>query len=256
MLALTADLKGKTALITGASGGFGEHFAKVLAQCGAKVVLAARRLQALEEVAAGIRKDGGEASCVRLDVTSVDSVRTGVADAVRQAGRIDVLINNSGVNVSKAPLDLQEADWDSVIDTNLKGAFLMSGEVGRHMRASAQGGSIINIASILGLRQGSLVAPYAVSKAALVQLTKVLALELARFQIRVNAIAPGYFLTDINRGFFDTEAGAALIRRVPQRRLGELDDLSGPVLLLASDASRFMTGSVLVVDGGHLLSTL
>jgi NAD(P)-dependent dehydrogenase (short-subunit alcohol dehydrogenase family) len=259
-LPLTADLTGQAALITGASGGFGEHFARVLAQSGATVVLAARRLEALETVAAGIRKEGGSAISVRLDVTSVDSIRSAVAEAVRQVGRIDILINNSGVNVSKAALDLDEPDWSSVIDTNLKGAFLMATEVGRHMRQTAdnsgRSGSIINIASVLGLRQAIMLAPYAISKAGLVQLTKVLALELARFRIRVNALAPGYFVTDINRSFFETEAGASLVRRIPQRRLGELDDLTGPLLLLASDASRYMTGSVLSVDGGHLVSTL
>jgi NAD(P)-dependent dehydrogenase (short-subunit alcohol dehydrogenase family) len=153
-------------------------------------------------------------------------------------------------------LEQTEADWDRVHDTNVKGAFLTSTEVARYLRDAKRPGSIINIASVLAFRQASHVTPYAASKAALVQLTKELALELARFQIRVNALAPGYLLTDINRDFFQTEPGAQLIKRIPQRRLGSEGDLDGPLLLLASDASRYMTGTTIVVDGGHLVSTL
>jgi NAD(P)-dependent dehydrogenase (short-subunit alcohol dehydrogenase family) len=153
-------------------------------------------------------------------------------------------------------LEVSEADWDAVVDTNLKGMFLMAQAVGRAMRVRGRGGSIINVASILGLRQGVGVLPYAVSKAGAIQLTKTLALELARFDIRVNALAPGYLDTELNSEYCKSESGLAMVKRIPQRRLGRLEDLDGPLLLLASDASAYMTGSVLVVDGGHLVNTL
>jgi NAD(P)-dependent dehydrogenase (short-subunit alcohol dehydrogenase family) len=153
-------------------------------------------------------------------------------------------------------LDQDEADWDRVVDTNLKGAFLMARAVGRAMRERGSGGSIVNIASILGLRQAGQVAAYAISKAGVIQMTKVMAAELARYGIRVNALAPGYFATEINAEFWATEAGKAMLRRIPQRRLGDPAELDGPLLLLASDASSYMTGSVIAVDGGHLCATL
>lgn len=251
-MALTADLTGKTALITGASSGFGAHFAKVLSGAGARVVLAARRTEPLERLAAEIAAAGGEARALVLDIRDLKSVRRVAAEA----GAVDILINNAGVGITKPVLDQGEEDWNFVLDTNLKGAFLMAQEVARGMVAVGQGGSIVNIASILGLRQGGQVSTYAISKAGLIQMTKQLALELARYNIRANALAPGYFGTEINADFFATDAGKALIKRVPMRRLGELGDLDGPLLLLASDASRFMTGAVIEVDGGHLLSSL
>ena len=250
------SLAGKTALITGASSGFGRHFAQVLSRAGAKVGLAARRVEALEEVAKQIQAAGGTAAVTRMDVTDAAAVKAGVDSLIRSLGRIDVLVNNSGTTVTKPVLEQTEQDWDAVVDVNLKGAFLVATEVGRRMRDDGEGGAIINIESILSFRQTQLIAPYAASKAGLTQLTKTLALELARFRIRVNGIAPGYFVTDINREFFQTEAGAALVKRVPQRRSGNVEDLDGPLLLLASDASRYMTGATLVVDGGHLVSTL
>lgn len=249
-------LTGKVALVTGASSGLGRHFAQVLAEAGAAVALAARRTDALETLAKALTGRGARAVPVRLDVTSAASIRDAVASVARELGGIDVLVNNSGVTINKPVLEQSEADWNHVLDTNLKGAFLMATEVGRWLRDAQRSGSIINIASILGIRQASLVAPYAVSKAGLIQLTRVMALELARYRIRVNAIAPGYVETDMNREFFATEAGAALIKRIPQRRLGTPQDFDGPLLLLASDASRYMTGEVLVVDGGHLTSSL
>ncbi|MET0391277.1 MAG: glucose 1-dehydrogenase [Polyangiales bacterium] len=256
MTQLFSDLVGKTAFITGASGGLGQRFATVLAEHGVNVAIAARRLDALSTLADQLRTPQRAALPIQLDVTDAGSIRSAVATAVRELGRIDILVNNSGVTVSKPILEQTEADWDHVLDTNLKGAFLMATEVGRHMRDSGRGGSIINIASVLALRQASHIGPYAASKAGLSQLTKQLALELARHQIRVNALAPGYLLTDINREFFGTEPGKQMIKRIPQRRLGELGDLDGPLLLLASDASRYMTGAVVPVDGGHLVSTL
>jgi NAD(P)-dependent dehydrogenase (short-subunit alcohol dehydrogenase family) len=226
-----SDLSGKVALVTGASSGLGRHFATVLSRHGVKVALGARRLDALQDVAAGIRAQGGIAAAVPLDVTS-------------------------SASIAKPLLEQTESDWDAVVEVNLKGAFLVASEVARHMRDTQRVGSIINIESILSFRQAGSIAPYAASKAGLTQLTRSMALELARFRIRVNGIAPGYFATDINREFFATEPGRAMIKRIPQRRLGELSDLEGPLLLLASDASRYMTGATLVVDGGHLCSSL
>ena len=251
-----SDLRGKVALVTGASSGLGRHFASVLAREGVKVGLGARRVDALQDVAAEIRAQGGSASVAALDVTNAASIANAVQHIERELGPIDILVNNSGTSVSKPLLEHTESDWDAVVDVNLKGAFLVATEVARHMRDAGRPGSIINIESILSFRQAGAIAPYAASKAGLTQLTRSMALELARFRIRVNGIAPGYFATDINREFFETELGRALIKRIPQRRLGDVKDLEGPLMLLASDASRYMTGATLVVDGGHLCSSL
>lgn len=250
------DLRGKVALITGASSGFGRHFAGVLARAGAHVGLAARRVDALETVAKEVHAIGGTAAVAKLDVSQEVSVASAVAEIEQALGPIDVLINNAGICITKPVLEQSEEDWDDVLDVNLKGAFLMSTRVARRMRDLKRGGSIINIQSILSFRQAGHITPYAASKAALNQLTKNMALELARYSIRVNGIAPGYFLTDISRDFFASEAGAAMLKRIPQRRLGRFEDLDGPLLLLASDASRYMTGTTVVVDGGHLCSNL
>jgi len=249
-------LQGQRVLITGASSGLGRHFACTLAKAGAAVALAARSADKLAEAAAEIRSLGALATAVTLDVTDGASVRHAVAQVEADMGPITTLVNNAGVVVSKALFEHDEQDWDRVVDTNLKGAWLVSQEVTRHMVAHGQGGAIINIASILGIRVVGGIPEYCTSKAGLIHLTKVLALELARHTIRVNAIAPGYIRTDLNRGFFESEAGQAMIRRIPQRRLGEASDLDGALLLLASDASRYMTGAVITVDGGHLLSAL
>lgn len=246
------ELKGKVALVTGASSGLGAGFAATLATAGATVVLAARRQDKLEEIASRIGAGRQQIATVALDIRSAASI----ADALAQCPPIDILVNNAGVVSSGAALDQTEEDWDAVIDTNLKGMFLMAQATMRRMRDDKRGGSIINIASILGLRQAGAVLPYAVSKAGVIQMTKTFALEVARHNIRVNAIAPGYIATDLNREFFESPAGQDMIRRIPQRRLGNQEDLDGPLLLLASDHSRYMTGSVITVDGGHLLSTL
>lgn len=249
-------LDGQKILVTGASSGLGRHFALTLARAGAAVALAARSADKLAEAAAEIGRLGSRAISVPLDVTDASSVREAVARAEAELGGLTTLVNNAGVVVSKPLFEHDENDWDRVMDTNLKGAWLVAQEVARRMVAHAQGGCIINIASILGLRAVGGVPEYSASKAGLIHLTKVMALELARHNIRVNAIAPGYIRTDLNRGFFESEAGQAMVRRIPQRRLGEPGDLEGALLLLASDASRYMTGAIIPVDGGHLLSTL
>jgi NAD(P)-dependent dehydrogenase (short-subunit alcohol dehydrogenase family) len=251
-----ADLKGRVAFVTGASSGLGRHFATTLARAGMRVAIGARRLEALEELAVALRAEGADVRAMHLDVSDAQSVRTAIAEARAALGPIDVLVNNSGTTIAKPALEHSEADWDRVVDTNLRGAFLVATETARQMRDEAVAGSIINIASILGLRQAGQVVAYAASKAGLVQMTKVLALELARFSIRVNAIAPGYIETDLNRAFWATAAGQALIKRIPQRRLGRMADLDGILLLLASTVSAYMTGTVIPVDGGHLTSTL
>ncbi|MBP2313936.1 SDR family NAD(P)-dependent oxidoreductase [Azospirillum soli] len=253
---MIVDLSGRTALVTGASSGLGRHFATVLAGAGARVALAARRRDSLDGVVAEIAASGGQAVAVPMDVTDVASVRDGVREAAGVLNGLDILVNNAGTTVSKAALEHTEADWDGVVDTNLKGAFLVAQEAARVMKDGGKGGSIVNIASILGLRVAGHVAAYAASKAGLVQLTQALALEWARFGIRVNALAPGYMETDLNRDFLATDAGQALIKRVPQRRLGKLPDLDGPLLLLCSDAAAYMTGAIVPVDGGHLVNTL
>ncbi|CAO3421058.1 SDR family NAD(P)-dependent oxidoreductase [Azospirillum argentinense] len=253
---MTLSLTNRTALVTGASAGLGRHFAGVLAVAGARVALAARRRESLDAAVAEIEAAGGQAIAVPLDVTDAASVRTGVREAAGALGGLDILVNNAGATVAKPALDYAEEEWDRVIDTNLKGAFLTAQETARVMREQGRGGSIVNIASILGLRVAGHVVAYTASKAGLVQMTQALALEWARYGIRVNALAPGYMETDLNRDFLATDAGQALIRRVPQRRLGRLSDLDGPLLLLCSDASAYMTGAVVPVDGGHLVSTL
>lgn len=250
------DLAGKTALVTGASSGLGRHFAQVLAQAGAKVVLAARRMDELEKLAGEIAAAGGQAVAVRLDVTDAAAVRAALDAGEARLGGVDILINNSGIAQGVPVLDQTEEDWDRVLDTNLKGAFLVATETARRMRDAKRAGSIVNIASILGLRQSGQVTAYATSKAGLIQMTKSMALELARYNIRVNALAPGYINTEMNRDFMDTPVGEALVKRIPQRRIGRPEDLDGALLLLASDASRYMTGAVIAVDGGHLVSSL
>lgn len=252
----TGDLSGKVALVTGASAGLGARFAQVLAQAGATVALGARRTDRLAALAAQLVRAGARAHAVALDVTQRDSIDAALREIEGVAGPVDILVNNSGVAIDKPVLDTEEADWDHVLDTNLKGAFLASRAVARRLRDIGRPGSIVNIASILGLRQGHSLTSYAVSKAGLVQLTKQMALELARYRIRVNAIAPGYIRTDMNREFFDSGQGDAMLKRIPQRRLGEPAELDAPLLLLAGEAGSFMTGAVIAVDGGHLVSSL
>ena len=248
------DLAGKVALVTGASGGLGCHFARTLADAGARVALAARRKEPLEANVASIGAD--RAIAVALDVTDPASVDRALAEVAEQLGPATIVVNNSGVTATRSALDLVPDEWDRIMDTNLKGAWLVARAAARHLIDAKLPGTIVNIASILGFRVAGHVSAYTASKAALVQLTRALALEWARYRIRVNAIAPGYVETDLNRDFFASDAGKAMVARIPQRRLGQLEDLDGPLLLLASDASAYMTGSAIVVDGGHLHSTL
>ncbi len=245
------DLTGKNILVTGASSGLGRHFARTLASAGARVGIAARRTDKLEELEAEIEAFGGRALPIALDVRDGASVRAAVGCAETELGPIHVLVNNAGVADSKPALDMSEDDWDRVVGTNLTGAWLVAQEAARHMVRLGHGGSIVNIASILGLGGTGQVASYCAAKAGLINLTRALAAELARHEVRVNALAPGYVKTDINRAFLESEAGEALLKRIPQRRFVELGDLDGPLLLLASDASRAMTGAVIAVDGGQ-----
>ena len=247
------SLAGRTALVTGASSGLGRRFAEVLARAGASVALAARRKDQLDRAADEISKNGGRAVAVTMDVRDVQSVAAGFAAAEAALGTVTVLINNAGVAGSGPSLETTENDWDKVMDVNLKGAFFVATEAARRMVAAKKAGAIVNIASIAGMLAAGGIVPYAVSKAGIDHLTRNLAQEWARHGIRVNAIAPGYFTTDLNREFLASPAGEAIQKRIPLRRFGEEGDLDGALLLLASDAGRFMTGSSVVVDGGQLV---
>ena len=256
---MTADrfsLAGRVALVTGASSGLGRHFAHTLAQAGASVVVAARRADKLAGVVVDLQALGGQARAQAMDVSDAASVRAAF-DALAAQGLVaDIVVNNAGIAVSRPLLEQTEADWDGVVDTNLKGAWLVAQEAARRLVAAGLPGSIVNIASITGERVAGGVAPYCASKAGLIQLTRAMALELARMRIRVNALAPGYVVTELNQDFLSSSAGERLRARIPQQRFGRPDDLDGPLLLLASAAGAFITGSVLAVDGGHLVSSL
>lgn len=250
------SIEGKVALVTGASSGLGAHFSRVLASAGATVIAAARRADKLAELVEKIQAEGGSASAIALDVTDPASVSSGLAEVESRHGGIDVLVNNAGVGASKYSLKTTEEDWDYIMETNLKGSWRVAHSAAAQAVESGRALSIINIASILGVRVGFGESTYAVSKAGVVQLTKALALELARKNIRVNAICPGYFATEMNSDYLHSEAGQAFLSKTPSGRMGNLPELSGPLVLLASDASSFMNGAVIPVDGGHLVSSL
>jgi NAD(P)-dependent dehydrogenase (short-subunit alcohol dehydrogenase family) len=251
------DLSGRRALVTGASSGLGRHFALTLARAGAHVALAARRADKLADAVRAIEDAGGTAIAVSMDVMDRASVIAALDEAsARLGGAIEILVNNAGVSGTKRPFDYTDADWDWVVGTNLKGAWTVAQEAGRRMAAAKLRGSIINITSILGTRVTHLLTPYVAAKAGLKNLTQALALELARHDIRVNSIAPGYFITEINEDHLQGEQGDKLRNRIPTRRFGEYQNLEGPLLLLASDAGAHMTGTEIVVDGGHLVSAL
>ena len=249
-------LTGKIALVTGASSGLGRHFALTLARAGASVAVAARREDKVAAVVSEIVEQGGEALAVSMDVSNRESVADAFETMQKNSGLVSILVNNAGIAGQEMAIELSEEVFDDVINTNLKGVWNVAQEGANRMVAAGQPGSIINIASILGIRVAKGVLPYAISKAGVIQMTKALALEWARFNIRVNAIAPGYVATDLNREFLESDGGKETISRIPQRRTGEMADLEGPLLLLASDAGAYMTGAVIPVDGGHVVNSV
>ncbi len=247
------SLDGKVALVTGASGGLGARFARALAGAGACVALAARRVDRLAALAAEIEGAGGRALAVELDVTDEDAV-SGAFDAAESAlGPVDILVNNAGIARMGLVADMAVEDWDAVIEVNLRAVFIVARVASRRMIARGAGGAIVNIASVLGERVTKGGAAYSASKAGVIQLTRTMALELARHDVRVNAIAPGYFLTGMNEGFFETEAGEKMIGGVPMRRVADPKELDAVLLTLAGPGGSYATGSVVVVDGGHSL---
>jgi NAD(P)-dependent dehydrogenase (short-subunit alcohol dehydrogenase family) len=251
------SLQDKVVLVTGASSGLGAHFAQLVSAAGAKVVIAARRVERLQALAEQMRGQGGEVIAVALDVTARASVEAAFDLAQQTFGVVDVVINNAGVGGAVKALEVTEQDWSTMISTNLDGVWRVAQCAAQRMAKEGKGGSIINIASILGERVGTGLSHYCAAKAGVLQLTKALALEFARYDIRVNAIAPGYFQTEMNDSYFTSEKGQAYIKAaVPMRKLGQLEQLDGPLLLLASAAGSFMTGATLAVDGGHLVSSL
>ncbi|MBP7966211.1 MAG: SDR family oxidoreductase [Burkholderiaceae bacterium] len=257
-MAYSIDLSGRVAFITGASGGLGAQFARTLAAAGAGVVLASRRLEKLKELRAEIEGAGGDAHVIELDVTDNDSIKSAVAHAETEMGSIDILVNNSGVSTTQRIQDVAEDDYDFVFNTNVRGAFFVAQEVGKRMLARSRGaapgsftgGRIINIASMAGLKVLPQIGVYCMSKAAVVQMTKAMALEWGRFGINVNAICPGYIDTEINHHHWQTEQGQKLIQMLPRKRVGQPQDLDGLVLMLASEQSHFINGAVIAADDG------
>jgi NAD(P)-dependent dehydrogenase (short-subunit alcohol dehydrogenase family) len=248
------SLEGRVAFVTGASSGIGAHFAQTLANAGAKVAIGARREAKLVALAEQIQKSGGRALPVVMDVTDAASIDHAISEVETELGPIGIVVNNAGIVMTAPALDLSPVDWNAVIDTDLKGAWLVAQSAARHMVKLGHGGSIINIGSILGLQAVGQVPAYSAAKAALHQLTRVLAVEWARHGIRVNALAPGYIRSDLNSEFLDSSAGAAILKRNPLRRAGEATELDGALLLLASDAGSYINGAVLVIDGGHSIA--
>lgn len=257
-MAYSLDLSGRVALITGASGGLGEQFAKTLARAGAAVVLASRRTDRLMALRAHIEAAGGDAHVVAMDVTDTASIKAAVAHAETEVGAIDILVNNSGVSTTQRLQDVTEEDYDFVFDTNTKGAFFVAQEVGRRMLARANGaapgtyvgGRIVNIASMAGLKVLPQIGVYCMSKAAVVQMTKAMAIEWGRFGINVNAICPGYIDTELNHHHWQTEQGQKLISMLPRKRIGSPADLDALLVMLCSSESHFVNGAVIAADDG------
>jgi len=257
-MAYSIDLSGRVALVTGASSGLGAQFARTLSAAGAAVVLASRRVDKLKQLRAQIDGEGGDAHVIELDVTDHDSIKSAVAHAETEVGSIDILVNNSGVSTTQRLQDVTEADYDFMFDTNTKGAFFMAQEVGKRMLARSQGqapgsftgGRIINVASAAGLRVLPKIGVYAMSKAAIIQMTKAMALEWGRFGINVNAICPGYIDTEINHHHWQTDAGQKLMQMLPRKRVGQPQDLDALLVMLCSDQSHFINGAVISADDG------
>ncbi len=254
-MGIEVNFNGKVALVTGASSGLGARFAKILAEAGAQVVLAARRVERLKELRAEIESNGGAAHLVAMDVTDYASIKSAIAHAETEAGPIDILINNSGVSSTQRLVDVTPEDYRQVMDTNLQGAFFVAQEAAKRMILRAKGDPtrqhrIINIASVAGLRVLSQIGVYCMSKAGVVQMTKAMALEWGRHGINVNAICPGYIETEINREYFQSEGGQKLIDMLPRKRIGHPEDLDGLLLLLSADESRFINGAIITADDG------
>lgn len=250
------DITGRVALVTGAGSGLGRSFAVTLADAGATVVVAGRRADRLDGTVELVRQRGGAAEAQVLDVTDPAAVADVFGQVEAGAGGVDIVVNNAGIAREGLLTDTGEDDWNDVIETNLTAVHRVAAEAARRLRDRGAPGSIINISSILGQRVSAGLGSYIAAKSAVIQLTKAQALEWARFGIRANAIAPGYFDTEMNAGYFDSPAGQAMIRTIPMRRIGADGELAGALLLLASDASSYMTGAVVTVDGGHLCSSL
>lgn len=257
-MSYSIDLSGRVALITGASSGLGAQFARTLARAGAAVVLAGRRVERLKTLRSEIEGNGGDAHVVGVDVTDVTSIRSAVAHAETEVGALDILINNSGVSTTQKLVDVSEEDYDYVMDTNTKGAFFVAQEVGKRMLARAKGsapgtftgGRIVNIASMAGLRVLGQIGVYAMSKAAVVHMTRAMALEWGRYGINVNAICPGYIDTEINHHHWETEQGRKLVEMLPRRRLGQPQDLDALIVMLCANESHFVNGAVIQADDG------
>ena len=257
-MAYSIDLSGRVAFITGASGGLGQQFALTLSRAGAAVVLASRRVEKLKDLRAQIEGEGGDAHVVALDVTDIASIKSAVAHAETEVGPIDILVNNSGVSTTQRIQDVSEDDYDYIFNTNTKGAFFVAQEVGKRMLARAKGaapgtytgGRIINIASVAGLKVLPQIGAYCMSKAAVVQMTRSMALEWGRFGINVNAICPGYIDTEINHKHWQTEQGLKLIQMLPRKRVGQPQDLDALLVMLCSNQSHFINGAVISADDG------
>jgi len=250
------DITGRVALVTGAGSGLGRAFAIALAGAGASVAITGRRPDKLQETVDLVREQGGRAEPFELDVTNPERVGDVLARIEGALGPVDILVNNAGIVRPGLLTEISQDDWDAVIETNLTAVHRMAREVAKRMQDAGRSGSIINIASILGRRVTAGLGAYIAAKSAVLQLTQAQALEWARFGIRSNAIAPGFFETEMNAGHFGTSAGKKMVQRIPMRRIGDAEELAGPLLLLASDASSYMTGTVITVDGGHLCSSL
>jgi hypothetical protein len=260
-MAYSMDLAGRVALVTGASSGLGAQFARTLAKAGAGVVLASRRVDKLRELLVEIESEGGDAHVVEMDVTDRDSIRSAVAHAETEMGSLDILVNNSGVSTTQRLVDVTESDFDFVFDTNVRGAFFVAQEVGKRMLARARGeapgsftgGRIINIASMAGLKVLPQIGVYCMSKAAVIHMTKAMAVEWGKYGINVNAICPGYIVTELNEQHWETEAGRKLVQMLPRKRLGQAEDLDGLIVLLASEKSGFINGAIIAADDGFAL---